>query len=921
MKHKIISLLLCLSMLFPLQALLSACKTVDPSSVATSTDTESLTETDGDPAPSLEPFSEALEAELLQKMTGQPVDISPFGYLWQSGVDEQATPESYFIPHRLDRIDNVYRHHLERLGAEDAKSLFYSNQTDMLETFPNAPDDPLLTGLLWVGGLEHYKVELTFPEGQVPDVSQLDVRTYPTMWGWFGWTVDRLMILEKAEGNVLTFAPPAGIMIDHSYNTKVPAQTEMIAVFAPGGTSVPSVRVIGDDLGKWRKMTFAVEWGIGEDMPDWKGQMMTHVSYVTQPELKGDRKAEISVLYSKEAKYGLDSRITFVLDEESGLGATIRLKDLLKGPIFVPEAGLYFCLSTAYRSCDEFLEGLAAKNAHTIREKVLEHDEPLSFDEILNNVRFWQCGNPDFGGFPKSENPKTDMEIHVPDEDLERLFYTAAEQLCGQHLWGTLGLEVFRVAAAMEKIGLSDYTDQIYDYFLSSPGVKPDADYSDAEGSLEWAPSMRNDMAYAHEGSHFSTGGIMYAMMQHYFMTQDDVWLEARVDRLKEAADWIIRMTETYMADEIPNQELRAKLQVYGLMPPCFEGDYALPASDWQWYYHDNAVHQLALSVFAKALESIGDEDASYYAKAAETYGKNLYEAVKREALLSPVRKGSDGLSYSFIPRMAYGGGLLNYGSESNRPQFGGGIIDLFQGALFLSYPGGILDAGDRRMVGTVNAMEEAGMSMFLPSLIEKAAASKNAPDKNDVWYWNTFSNLPKISYNASVYLLEDDIPSFLRFFLNHVAVMAGSNGQLWEHAHPDSFDECTIPDNGTAGWFVETFRSMLIMEEEDTLWITRGVPRSWLKDGNVISVRQAPTAFGNVDYVIESDLSNGKITARIDLPEFCSAETVTIRFRHPDSAKITSAEANGLSVTISDDGETVTLPADGSHIVLTIHY
>lgn len=89
----------------------------------------------------------------------------------------------------------------------------------------------------------------------------------------------------------------------------------------------------------------------------------------------------------------------------------------------------------------------------------------------------------------------------------------------------------------MEMAGLYEYADKIYDYFLSSPGVKPDADYSDADGALEWARTMRHDIAYAHEGCHFSTGGIIYAMMHRYFMTGDKEWLKERLPRLKKAAD------------------------------------------------------------------------------------------------------------------------------------------------------------------------------------------------------------------------------------------------------------------------------------------------------------------------------------------------------------------------------------------------
>ena len=59
-------------------------------------------------------------------------------------------------------------------------------------------------------------------------------------------------------------------------------------------------------------------------------------------------------------------------------------------------------------------------------------------------------------------------------------------------------------------------------------------------------------------------------------------------------------------------------------------------------------------------------------------------------------------------------------------------------------------------------------------------------------------------------------MPNFLRFWMNSYAAMVGADGKLWEHWHLGSFAECTAPDNGTAGWFMENFRNLLVMEDGD---------------------------------------------------------------------------------------------------------
>jgi hypothetical protein len=153
-------------------------------------------------------------------------------------------------------------------------------------------------------------------------------------------------------------------------------------------------------------------------------------------------------------------------------------------------------------------------------------------------------------------------------------------------MWGGLAFEVGRVAHEMDMVGLHNEADKVYEHFLKAPGAKSDGDYTDGDGALEWATSMRHDMGYSHDGTHASTGRLLFAMSERYFLTGDKEWFQRNRARLQAAADWIIRQRTLYMKD-IPN---RQNLFVAGLMPPCMLGDYALPTCDWHWYYVDNAL-------------------------------------------------------------------------------------------------------------------------------------------------------------------------------------------------------------------------------------------------------------------------------------------------------------------------------------------
>ena len=71
---------------------------------------------------------------------------------------------------------------------------------DLLKPLLPQPKGQLLAGLLWTGRLADYQVELHWPAGaeKIPSPEAVEVRVYPTSFGWFGWTKDR--ILERTGG-------------------------------------------------------------------------------------------------------------------------------------------------------------------------------------------------------------------------------------------------------------------------------------------------------------------------------------------------------------------------------------------------------------------------------------------------------------------------------------------------------------------------------------------------------------------------------------------------------------------------------------------------------------------------------------------------------------------------------------------------
>lgn len=838
---------------------------------------------------------------------GQPVDISPWTYVWRADRSVQKVPEAYFIPRRLDRIDRVYRTAYHEMSPEELKSIYY-DMPDLLKPLPPAPKGKLLTGMLWIGGLNDYQLQLYWPKNKpIPSQESIEVRSYPTSFGWFGWTVDRILSNPgiSADGLVWTYKSDPSDMMDSAYSVRVPARTEMIAVFSKhDGVPVPEISITGNDVGKWSHIDIEMEWGFLPEMENksFDGRLETYVSQVIDvsplsedhgtsiygtnrwsSQYTGDmrRGIRISALYAPNSRLGLDSRFTVWMGKS---GFTFRISDLQKGPIYIPQHGIFITKTGTMQTARGFLEDLTSKNMKSIRQMVREHREASSWDELMQQVRFWRCpeGTP-IPPFPKVPDPP--MSVEVTDQRWTDMWRIASDQLRGPHLWPTLGHEIGRTVRDMELVGLHDDTLDIYQYFLSSPGVKSDGDYTDGIGSLEWAKSMRHDMGYSHEGTHASTGRLLFAMSDRYFLSGDREFFERNRTRLQAAADWIIRQKNSYMKD-IPNRD---KLFVAGLMPPCMLGDYALPASDWHWYYCDNALSLQGLQRFADALMDFDQAAGKKYQAEADTFRKDILRVVHKEAALSPVRLGRDGMYHTYIPRMAYARGLT--GPELGAPQFPD--CDLFWGSLALGEKFAAIDANDYRMVDTIDMTEEMGTSDKAIRELEEARRKKGMP-VDDSWFWLTYSFLPKISHNANIYLLQDDVPNFLRFWMNSYAGMVGANGRLWEHWHLDSYTDCDVPDTMTAGWFIENFRNMLVMEDDHTIWIARGTPRAWLNQGGRISVKDAPTYFGPLAYEIISDVNNGKISAVIDVPGIRPVKNVIVRFRHPNASLMTGVTVNG---------------------------
>jgi hypothetical protein len=167
-------------------------------------------------------------------------------------------------------------------------------------------------------------------------------------------------------------------------------------------------------------------------------------------------------------------------------------------------------------------------------------------------------------------------------------------------------------------------------------------------------------------------------------------------------------------------------------------------------------------------------------------------------------------------------------------------------------------------------------------------------------------------------YLLKDDVPNFLRSWLNRCAVDINLNDYSFnEHTTFAANDK----SHGKAV-FLSNFRNMLVTEIGDALWLARATPRAWLEQGQRIMVKNSPTYFGTAAYEIVSDVNHGKICATVQMPSRKSPKDILLRLRHPKAAPIRSVTINGQESQEFDAArELVRLSKFTGHVAVTVSY
>lgn len=555
-------------------------------------------------------------------------------------------------------------------------------------------------------------------------------------------------------------------------------------------------------------------------------------------------------------------------------------------------------LASQATNAKEFIQELQTRKLATIRHRTRFHEEQ-SWEGAVTAMR---GGNlPSHPKPPAGSEPS--MQVEVPSERLTAQWNLGAWHLLrhceknpkNERLWfndypyGILGAETYMILAALDLMGAHKAAEDGLDQWVSLPmdpnsaghhewalPDRPNGLFSEGHGCLTHAVGPNGAGGHM-DGVHaFGPGSIGLALTEHFWMTGDAEWLRAAAPRIKANAEWMLRQRRS-MASIVPGGD---RLWCKGLQP----APQVTPDSGglWMQFYECEAYYWASVSRLAATLKVIDPQGGARLAAEAEAYRKDLRAAVERSIALSPVVPVRDGTFHSVIPFACYvrglGTGAWGWQRDGSGAHVGPLYWDTVQSAAALISPAGLLSPNDARVQGYLDVLEDR-------LLLE----SQNVGDRD--WFLAGWQYQGGLERTANMHLAGDDIPAFLRSFLNCYAIdILPKDGYIFNehavHGPPDKiFEEAA---------FLERFRNLLVMEDGPNLWLARATPRAWLGQRKRISVTHAPTHFGLVDYEIVSDVAHGKISATVKMPAGNSAKAVWLRLRHPKSAPIKSVMVNG---------------------------
>lgn len=423
----------------------------------------------------------------------------------------------------------------------------------------------------------------------------------------------------------------------------------------------------------------------------------------------------------------------------------------------------------------------------------------------------------------------------------------------------------------------SGFYEQIYGYSaaLFCHALDLYGDHADARRYLESMFTMvRPEGLFFENYGYPDEGALLFASAEHYRLTGDSAWLRSVSPVMIKMCNWIIENRKTSMNDPAITR---------GLIRFTPYADYKEKTYD----YYGDAYGCIGLESAAGVFSEIGmEEESGRIAAEASRYRQDILASMDRSVI---ERDGS-----KVLPMEPATLRLLK--STGYRA---GGYYGLVASMMLES---GFLAPEDPRARLVTDFMERKR------GLILGMCEFNGGVDHAYTYgYWinclrrNEIKRVLLGFYSSLAYGMGRDTYCGVE-----VTYLKTGNGTA------------TTPHTYSGTQQLRLLRMMLLREESDTLLLAYGIPRHWLRPGERVEIRNAPTLFGNASYTVESGRDTVNIT--VDVPERREMKAVKIRLRRPDQRPIRHVDVNGRPVA-TFRGDAITLkPALGA-MRITVAY
>ena len=382
---------------------------------------------------------------------------------------------------------------------------------------------------------------------------------------------------------------------------------------------------------------------------------------------------------------------------------------------------------------------------------------------------------------------------------------------------------------------------------------------------------------------HFGTpdpGTLLFALCEHFELTGDAAWLRRVAPNMIRMAGWIIARRRGSMTP--PNEPKTATYGLIKFKPYC---DFP----DETYDYFGDTYCAAGLEKTARALAAIGmTEDAGRIGLEAAAYRRDILASMDKAVF------ASGGLKVLPIEPETH---RIIKGSEGRAS----GYYSLIGSCLLESE---FLPAADERAGWVMRFLEEKGGLRL--GMCEFGGGIDHAYTYG---YWLDCLKLDRIKpvilglYGSLAYGMSRETYAGVEV----TRLFTGGN-------------EPTLPHLYSCTQQLRLLRMMLIQEEGDRLWIGRAMPRPWLGSEDAVEVRQAPTAFGPVSFVIRPHPDRGRTEIELTAPARRLPEAILLRLRTPGRRAIAAVKVNGRTIR-SFAGETIELKKPAGRLAIEVAY